>query len=85
MQASIALIRNVNFSLWLVNPSSVSLKQIHEMLLGQRVPQSHKLGRPHMQLLPESPPWKLTKHINIVKALRSPAANTLLTNYLGFP
>lgn len=56
MQASIALIRNVNFSLWLVIPKSVSQEQIHEMLLGQSVPQSHKLGRPHMQvLLPEGP------------------------------
>lgn len=57
IQASSTLIRNVNFSLWLVIPKSGFQEQIHEMLLGQRVPQSYKLGRPHSQLLlPKSLP-----------------------------
>ena len=79
MQVLIVLIRNVNFSLWLGISKSVSLGQIHEMLLAQRVPQ---LERPSMQLLlPKSPPWILAKRIIILRALRGPAANTFLANY----
>lgn len=86
-QASIALIRNVNFNLLFVIPKSVSLEHLtHEMPLGQRVPVSHQLGKSHIQvLLPPSPPWRVTRHITILKALRSPAAKTFLTNYSRLP
>lgn len=54
--------RGRNFTLSLVIPKSVFLEHLtHEMLLGRRILQSHKLGKSHIQLSPQVLAWRVER------------------------
>lgn len=43
------------------------------------------MGNLTCNLPPKPPPWRVERDVVILKALSSPAANTLLTDYSGLP